>query len=348
MELNPLILACPGLDNPTCGIGNYTREFAAVAKALCPSVVVTGRPLIELVDLIARTAPATVHIQFEYGWASPQRLEIIRRECARRRSALVVTLHSYKYGAEHHDPLRLRRAGAHTVVHSPSQLTELPFAHCIPLAVPYVEPASDAITTPRARGVARIGWFGNVFFHKGLHQLIHDAKLTCAAHPVELLILGGEPPHSKSYYQRCREMVEEARATHPGLRVLWYNGWLPDAHVVAHLKTCDQIVFPYDEYGATGCSAALRLAWNAERPCVVPPGVSHFEDVVHAHNPRMRAPVVLKSRGASLSLVDPQHFRRVVRNANNLRRRWSFHAIVTRHINEIYCPAQRALSLDHP
>lgn len=310
-----IMFACPGLENPTCGIGNYTKQFAIAAASLGQDVVCYGGPLAGLYDRILEWSPEVVHIQFEYGWASPERLQIIATQCEALGIKLVVTFHSVSPCAPHN--WAISNTKTMIVVHSdvqPAFFWSENVRH-IPLAIPYCAPAADAITAPKQPGVPRLGWFGNVFFHKGLHQLLRDV-----GENTEVLVLGGKPPHSVGYFERCQELAKQSKA-----RVMWYDKYLPDAHVVAHLKTCDSIYFPYEEYGGTGCSAALRLAFNAEVPCIVS-NSSHFKDVL-ARNPPCVALYGPYLKPSDQELVDA---------ANDLRNQWSFENIVAQHLYKVY------------
>lgn len=310
-----ILLACPGFQNPTCGIGRYATEFFHTLKLLGHETIGYSGPLIGIYHHVLERRPDVTHIQFEYGWASWERLKILCEQCSPY-TKMVITFHSVNPTAPHN--YHVGQSEFRVVVHESSQMKffgQQQVRH-IPLAITSVNPDPSAITAPREKGVMRVGWFGNVFFHKGLHTLFQEPWNA----PVELLILGGEPPHSKEYYHRCRE-----RAKSVPYRVLWYNKYMADAAVVAHLGTCDAIIFPYEEYGGTGCSAALRLAFNAERMCFVS-DTSHFKDVTSL-DPR---PV------GFLNSEDWKLVRPDLRAANALRSDWSFPAIVQRHVDEVY------------
>lgn len=321
-----ILLACPGFENPTCGIGNYSKQFAEALGTLGQQVICYGGPLIGLYDRMLEFQPEVVHIQFEYGWASPERLAIISRQCAQLKIKLVVTMHSVGPTVAHN--WVLANEDCAVVVHQEIQRQFfLKNATHIPLAIPYVEASPAAITIPRVEGVARVGWFGNCFYHKGLHDLLDGLK---DATTVELLVLGGKPTHSVSYYDRCREIAKEAIA-----KVYWYNAYLPDSHVVAHLKSCDAIIFPYSEYGATGCSAALRLALNAERLCCVT-NSSHFADVLFLK----KQVVATYPLPPCLSKPGSSEVKGIIKEANKLRQAWSFLSIVSQHIEKVYGPGR--------
>lgn len=312
-----IMLACPGIENPTCGIGNYTKQFYVALLSLSQDVVCYGGPLVGLYDRILECKPEIVHIQFEYGWASPERLQILAMQCDTLGVKLAVTFHSVSPSAPHN--WVISNTSAKIVVHSANQcgfFWSTNVRH-IPLAIPYCNPALDAIVVPRNEGIRRFGWFGNVFFHKGLHTLIREA-----GENTEILVLGGKPSHSVSYFDRCQQLAKQSKA-----RVMWYDKYLPDAHIVAHLKTCDSVWFPYEEYGGTGCSAALRLAFNAEVPCIVS-YTSHFFDVLSRDKPCVN------------TLIFPKLYynakEKIVEEANSLRNEWSFENIVAQHLDKVY------------
>lgn len=318
-----ILLACPGLNNPKCGIGNYTRHFAT-SLALFSDIVCYGGPIVGLYDRVLEVQPDVVHLQFEYGWASPERLRILSNQLQYLRVRFVITFHTV--GQTPHNEIH---PTCKIVVHDEWLKRYFPDPKCctaIPLAIQRTNPSTTEITFPKREGVTRIGWFGNVFFHKGLHKLF-DREFHPVQNPLEFLVLGGVPPHSTEYYARCRELAAQSAR-----KVLWCTEYLDDSAVVAHLATCDAIVFPYDEYGATGCSAALRLALNAEKICYVS-STSHFLDI----RQRKRAVIAtLFGESSTLYLGTKQEKLAIVKEANKLRTEWSFPSIVSRHMEEVY------------
>jgi glycosyltransferase involved in cell wall biosynthesis len=306
-----ILMACPGLPNPRCGIGRYTRDFVKALNLIGCQVTPYGGPLLGLYDRALECRPDLVHIQYEYGWASSSRLSIIRDLLRKEGIPLVATFHTAAEGAPQN------RVLDRVILHGEFSSWFPKKSHVIPLAIPDIPPNTEALTLPRREGISRIGWFGNVFYHKGLDMAIRTYGNSDAS---ELLVIGSEGINSESYYQKCRRLVEEASG-----RVYWYDRFMNDQDIVAHLATCDVLIFPYSEYGATGCSAAVRLAFNAEVPCMVSE-TSHFRDLLSL-NP---CPVMCMERNWAESL-------NYVASANRLRTEWSFPSIAMRTLTEVYC-----------
>ncbi len=306
-----ILLACPGLANTRCGIGSYTHDFARGLQLVGCNVVLYGGPLLGLYDRVLECRPDMVHIQYEYGWASSARLIIIRDMLKRIDVPLVATFHTVAEGAPQN------RVLPNVILHHQSfSKNFIGSVSIVPLAIPDIQANPNALVIPRRKNVTLVGWLGNVFYHKGLDWAIRTYGYN---REQELLVIGSEGVNSESYYRKCRQLAEE---TQEG-KVYWYNRVMPANDVVAHLVTCDLIVFPYVEYGSTGCSSAVRLAFNAGVPCVVS-HTSHFQDLLEL-TPR---PVGTLEEMKSSSLEA----------ANQLRTAWSFPAIAMRTIMEVYAP----------
>lgn len=259
---------CPTFLNPTCGIGKYSRTlYEAIPKTVEQQVQADG--LLTTRHSILRLKPQVVHLQLEYGFCSTQRLELISNWCTEAGALFAITYHTVGYSLHNKVPAALK------FVHTPTRTAAeygLMDAIQAPMAVPVVQPDFTALGDPLLNFLSAnprpVMFFGQAHPHKGLRQTL----VYCMERDIPLVVVASRPVQGDpSYYDECRKL-----ATSGSGRVWWVDEYLSDSAVVAVGMQCSAAVFPYQEYGAIGCSAAVGLLLNCPTLRILTTWSSHF------------------------------------------------------------------------
>jgi glycosyltransferase involved in cell wall biosynthesis len=284
------LMTCKSL-NSKCGIADYTLElykaFQNNADLFGGSLLIRGESVGYRAE-IDKNDLHVVHLQLEYQFISPKRLDILLKYLKNSGIKPVVTLHTVNPRCyEYHEVLE--RNNCSVIVSSQVMKDTLiskcgfirkingNFAWCndmikvLPMGI-----SKEAVTVPLKRpnsGKTRIGFFGFCYFHKGIDKLIQYMQLHGANK--ECLILSTKPENDSGYFDKAQQLMKNANSN-----ITWVADYLSEDQISKALSTCDVIFLPYSEYGGLATSAAIRTCLKAGVP-IVAFDTSFFRDVVH-------------------------------------------------------------------
>jgi len=264
----------PTYDVPQCGIAGYARHLIAGLKAVCEEEqVMLAGGFASMRQALLTHQPRVCHVQFEYGFCSPERLHLLSEYCNALGVRLVITYHTLAQSPHNlveavkltHTPLRIsRHYGSFDNIFSP---------------IPKVAPASTWPTDlpELTDSKVRYLFFGQAHPHKGLLETL----ITFRGKEQQLICLVSKPVSGSTWYHdRCLALAKTMS------NVIWCPSFLDDSQVVLVANHCSVALFPYTEYGGIGTSAAIRLLLNSNVP-IYCSNSSHFADLNRAYKPEI-------------------------------------------------------------
>ncbi len=289
-ELN-LLMTCKSL-NTKCGIADYSLALYKAIQShnsteFGGSLLIRGESVAYRSE-IDKNDLHIVHLQLEYQFITPKRLDLLLKYLKNSGITPVVTLHTVNPRCyDYHEVLE--RNNCPIVVSSQVMKDSLitkcgflrkidgKFAFCdnlikvIPMGI-----NNEAVTKPVKRpstSKPRIGFFGFCYFHKGIDKLIR--YMQTYGDGKECLILSTKPENDSGYFNTAQELMKNAKSN-----ISWMSEYLTEDKITQALSTCDVIFLPYSEYGGLATSAAIRTCIKAGVP-IVAFDTSFFRDVVH-------------------------------------------------------------------
>ena len=121
----------------------------------------------------------------------------------------------------------------------------------------YADPPEQA--APPEHAEPRLGYFGYINPHKGLHILIEAAyRLRKAHQPMPTLIIYGEPITAKgsAYLKRMYRLVHKYRLEDK----VQFKGYISNEDLPAFLRSIDALAIPYLDLGFASASGVLQWA----------------------------------------------------------------------------------------
>jgi glycosyltransferase involved in cell wall biosynthesis len=121
----------------------------------------------------------------------------------------------------------------------------------------YADPPEQAAVPEHAE--PRLGYFGYINPHKGLHILIEAAHCLRKAHqPMPTLIIYGEPITAKgsAYLKRMYRLVHKYRLEDK----VQFKGYISNEDLPAFLRSIDALAIPYLDLGFASASGVLQWA----------------------------------------------------------------------------------------
>lgn len=268
-----ILHVCPTFATARCGIGAYTRYLCAAIRQISPETEqLVSDGFQSLRNTILLHKPEVCHIQLEYGFCSPQRLRLIDDFCEEEMVQLVVTFHTlaaqpHNQSVPHaiklaHTPLA-EEYGKFTII--PSGIPNI--AACSPVELNAKLSESEQDFLDREPTL----FFGQAHPHK---QLLEVLKIYQTQKYKNLVCIVSKPVQGNtSYYDQCLSLAQSLP------NVCWISDYLEDAEVLALSKRCPIAVFPYEEYGSIGVSAAIKLLLNNAKIRLRTTYASHFSDI---------------------------------------------------------------------
>lgn len=290
-----------------CGIASYSKnlvdhlpagieilaskyEPAVPDTALVHRCWMPGREddLTELAEKLNALDVTDVVIQFNYSFFNFTRTCDLVEDQIRRNRRVYFTLHATK------DPIpsvrladlqpALAMASA-VFVHSDNDVARLRDIGITSnvVVIPQGVRLIDTPLVPKpVNARKRISSYGFFLPGKGLNELIEAFALLCQKRKdVELYMVNANYGDTDGWSDRC---IAEAKQKASGLgldgRVTMITDYLTDEESIAHLRTADLIVYPYQQTGESS-SAAVRMGLASGRPVAVTP-LAIFDDVRNA------------------------------------------------------------------
>lgn len=273
-----LAMFCKSLGQGSrCGIADYTTNlFKGVSSENKVSGVLANGEPIYYHSVLDKFGVSIAHVQLEYQFMSPKRLELFIKFCLDSGIKPVITLHTVNPTAwSYHAVLQKYKP---TICVSSNLmrsklLTDCGLSHMsdnifvVPMGM-----TKDEVVVPAPRKDARplIGFFGFCYFHKGIDRIIRLAK----DHPeMDFMIHSAKPANDSGYWDRCRALIPSEG------NIKWDDRYRSEKDIVTDLATCNAIFLPYMEYGGVGVSAAIRTCLKAGAPILALDN-SFFRDCV--------------------------------------------------------------------
>jgi glycosyltransferase involved in cell wall biosynthesis len=259
-----ILHCCPTWESETCGISKYTHYLVEALKKENPEVnhFVYPGPLNVGTSAILQAQPDVVHIQLEYGFCPPQRLQIIEELCYKNDIRFLITYHTLANIAHNiiRDAIRFSHVPDHISMYYGSFIN-------IPSPVPPVPVKSLAATDILED---KLLLFGQAHPHKQVAEVMK----ACIKTKRPLLMLCSKPvAGSLDYYNYCQEILKQ---DHDKV-IDWRTQYYSDEEVVHLASKCQAAIFPYREYGSIGVSAAIKLILNCDIP-IYRSDTDHFCD----------------------------------------------------------------------
>jgi len=264
-----------------CGIADYSTAlytgFNENPTHLANSLL-AGNESIYYNTVLDKYDVNIVHVQLEYQFMSPKRLEILAKYCKDANMKLVVTMHTVNPRAwDYHEVLI--RNNVNIIVSSPIMRDVL--INCCGFSkdnnkitvIPMGIKPDECIKPEKKLEKPTIGFFGFCYFHKGVDKLAYYAK---NRPDVDFLVFSTKPDNDSGYFVRCKELVKRLDISNFN----WVEDYLPENEIVKKLSETTAIFLPYSEYGGYGVSAAIRTCLKAGTPIMTLKN-SFFMDVVH-------------------------------------------------------------------
>lgn len=269
-----------------CGVAEYTKSLAQALGQHGQRVDILTAPMDSVPQIARIRGLDLVHIQFEYSLMKASAVARLIAALDRLGVKTVVTVHSYSPSAVSENHV-IRN-------HFPWVFTTLPavrngFLSCgvspqrvkvIPIGVQeYRLPDRQYIRA--GLGFSRapvIGFFGFVYRHKGIENLVLAARLLRSRFPelvLYLLAAEGLNEGSRQAFEAIKRFFNE-NGLWEGVRL--EMSYLPHDEVVRRLHAVDVNVLPYRELEGVQASAAVRTLLAALRPVIVS-DTSHFSDL---------------------------------------------------------------------
>ena len=265
---------CPTFNKPQCGIGRYSRYlYGAIKQETEEQQVVLEDGLNSIHHLLLVFRPRICHLQLEYGFCSPERIMLVDEYCRKYNARFFITYHTLAH-VPHNSVGQLVTRLAHTRLASKYGEFQM-IKSGIPKVIPCTDQALAATIGKDTFDSIKQGesflFFGQAHPHKQLFETL----LAVQARPEKLLACIVSKPVSgdASYYAKCREKAKSLR------NVIWFDQFLEDDQVLGIAQLCNAALFPYQEYGSIGVSAAVKLLLNCTKLPIFCSNASHFSDL---------------------------------------------------------------------
>lgn len=259
---------CPTFGNLTCGIAKYSERLYAGIKEHHPDAAqqVYSGSLTGVHSLLLQKRPDVVHFQFEYGFCSWERLELIADHCLNLDIQLFITFHSL--ATVRHNTVGSRQ-NVHRLTHAPGRISEKYIQHPqqIISPVPIIKPTNHlGIYVPYPDSYL---FFGQAHPHKNLMPMLSWFARNPKKH---LVVIASKGNAVNNYWQECRD-----RAMYLP-NVLWIDEYLEESDVLGVADQCAAVILPYLEFGTVGVSAAAKLFLSLNLPILLT-NSTHFCDI---------------------------------------------------------------------
>ena len=279
-----------------CGIADYSFSLYKEMSRIHSSVqkrglgMLAGNDDYALLDLIDRNSLEVVHLQLEYQFITPERLEHLLAELTRRGIKSVVTMHTVHQKCGHFNAV-LGRWADKIIVSSHRMRDVLCGLGCDREQVEVISMGCGQSIDRKgpvwdAQRKFVIGFFGFCYFHKGIDLLLLATKImrNTFGDRVELRIQSVKPQQDAvGAFERFHDLIGLLGL---GDVVKWNDQFIPEDQAVEELSQCDLLVLPYKEYGGLGISAAGRTVLRAGVPLVVSDN-SFFADLIETGGPQV-------------------------------------------------------------
>ena len=261
---------CPTFGNPTCGIARYSERLYSGIKAKYEDVAqqVYVGPLDQVHSTILQRFPDLVHLQLEYGFCSPERLDLIGEYCYKYKLPFLITYHSLA-------PVPHNIAADYPTTHRLTHAPDPVWRNYLQKAIEVNSPIPK-LTPTYTRNIEISRWwspylfFGQAHYHKNLLPLIRWFGNNTNR---ELVVVASKGiGTNNTYWQTCRDLAEQLS------NVLWIDEYLEESDVLGLAERCQAVILPYQEYGTVGVSAAIKLFLNLDVPILATKS-SHFCDI---------------------------------------------------------------------
>jgi len=264
-----------------CGIADYTTMlyagFNENATHLANSLL-AGNEAIYYPTVLDKYNIHVAHLQLEYQFISPKRLEVMAKYCRDSNIKFVVTMHTVNPRAWEYHEIMVRN-NINIIVSSPI-MRDILINNCgfaqnadkitvIPMGIK----PNGCIKPEKKLEKPTIGFFGFCYFHKGVDKLAQYAK---TRPDVNFLVMATKPDNDSGYFQQCKDFVKRLDLNNFN----WIEEYLSENEIIKKLSECNAILLPYSEYGGYGVSAAVRTSLKAGTPIMTTKN-SFFMDVVH-------------------------------------------------------------------
>lgn len=271
---------CKNVGKP-CGIANYTSSIVEeILKQGVSKIGYVGGECRAHDLLVSNNKYGIENIQLEYQFAAPNRLAYMLQNLRERGVKSVVTMHTFNEDAAQHNRVVFRYADQ-IFVHSEMTKQKMADAFYPVDKVRVVKMPVPKLMTPEEfknidcsklpSNRFKIGYYGFLYYHKGVEKLVHAFAKVKAAIPEAFLVLHASKPENTQDDVAGR--VVKAMDQH-GLIAsrdfFWFSKYEEDERkAIAILSQCDLNVLPYDHYGSYGTSAAAGSVLAAGKPMLV-------------------------------------------------------------------------------
>lgn len=270
--------------NKPCGIADYTKRIVASMLSKSKNVGVVGGSIRAHDMMVAMNRYALENIEFEYQFAAPKRLAISLQTLRERGIKSVVTMHTFSPEAEQHNRAIFKFADK-IFVHNEATVREiakawLPTEKVVvaPMPMPKLISSDEVEKLDYTRIKTDkfvVGFYGFMYFHKGLEKLVDAfAELRKTRQDSLLLIVASKPQNTNDDVAgRVLDKLKEYGLV-AGKDYVWISDFIADERkAIATLSQSDVVVLPYDDYGSFGASAAIGSALATGKPTIVSPTV---------------------------------------------------------------------------
>lgn len=271
---------CKNIGKP-CGIANYTSSIVEeMMKSGVKRIGYVGGECRAHDMLTSNNKYGIENIQLEYQFASPNRLAYMLQNLRERGVKSVVTMHTFNEDAAHHNRVIFRHADE-VFVHSEMMKQKMAEAfyptdkvRVMKMPVPKLmtpEEFKDIDCSKLPSNRFKIGYYGFLYFHKGVEKLIHAFAKVKEKIPEAFLVLHASKPDNTQDDVAARVMKAiEQHGLIASRDYFWFSNYEEDERkAIAILSQCDLNVLPYDHYGSYGTSAAAGSILAAGQPALV-------------------------------------------------------------------------------
>jgi glycosyltransferase involved in cell wall biosynthesis len=267
--------------NKPCGIADYTTKIASAMMKKSKNIGVIGGSIRAHDMMVGMNRYALENIEFEYQFASPRRIALTLQTLRERGIKSVVTMHTFSTNTEQHNKNIFKYADkifVHNLATVEAMKKEwLPTENVViaPMPFPALMTQEELSKTDylkiNSSGKYVIGFYGFLYFHKGLEKLIDAfAELRKTTKNSMLLIVASKPQNTNDDVAgRALEKLKK-HGFEAGTDYVWVSDFIADERkAIATLSQSDLIALPYDDYGSFGASAAVNSVLATGKPVIV-------------------------------------------------------------------------------
>jgi glycosyltransferase involved in cell wall biosynthesis len=263
-----------------CGIANYTSSLSDAMLKQSSDVGFVGGDIRAHDMLLSMNKYAVENIQLEYQFAHPIRLAYMLQCCRERGVKSIVTMHTFSEEASAHNAVVFKYADK-IIVHSELVKKAMQDAFypvekvvVMPMPVPKLMTSEERSSLSRIHLPSNrflIGYYGFLYFHKGVEKLVNAFARVKEKIPSAMLILHASKPQNTADDVSGRVLKAfEKHGLAASRDYLWISKYEDNERAaLSVLSQCHLNVLPYDHYGSYGTSAAIGSVLAAGVPTLV-------------------------------------------------------------------------------